>query len=481
MPPTLDSTPSILADIIRPSLVTLYILRCFYIDEKTRAGVAKAIAEGMERLLSRARSGRLGKKLSGRGKGKKPLDLEHDIDTDVESPAATAGTEVDVDVDASRLSSDQFSISPTPPAVYGSTVSLAEAPSPMTTIEPNTKPGSRRSSISQAGKKPSLQHVGFQSPEVVATGSAFETEAEAETETEPTTPKPMTGGPPRKSVSGRRGRIMPALMSLVSRTASGKSQHSVRGPQSTTAVRRMAAYKAVDDNFPTTKPAHVAIGSGSMMVQVAERISQYPHTRLANVTFVSTGVASEHIMASYKLRPITALNLLSPEQRIDVYFDSADEVDDELNCIRGRTTNLHLERLIALRADCFVCTVDYHKRVPTLFTAGGTMPVEVTPESYFHVLGELRASGATAALRSGSPAVSGPCFTTRGMYFVDVGWPALQDSSGDVKRLADMVKGIYGVVDHGLFYAGDGIWNGRPSKVYVGLEDGTVETLEAPE
>lgn len=161
---------------------------------------------------------------------------------------------------------------------------------------------------------------------------------------------------------------MPLLISLISnaKRTTSRENRSLRRSKSITTVRRLAAYKAASDNFPTTRPAYIAIGSGALMLQVAERISQYSYSQLAGVTFVSTGAASEH----YKLRPIISLNLLSPETKIDVYLDTADKVDDNLNCIRGRTGNLHLERMVALRSECFVCTIDYHKRVPTLFTKG---------------------------------------------------------------------------------------------------------------
>ncbi|KAK6510668.1 hypothetical protein TWF506_009770 [Arthrobotrys conoides] len=476
------------------SLVIIYILRnfCLHMSEPHRAQISEGILERMEKLLTKVRSAslkrkesNLSRKLSKEGKGKKkaglgsnlePTDLK-DLDSiSINTTDAPPVENKNNGPQPSKRVSQDFSISTTPPGAYGSTYSLTEGPA-LITVEPLPKNSSRRSSLSKPGtRKPSIQHVGFQSPEL---------EPEDQGENDPTpaptpapTPTPSTAGSIKNSKKHKHHH-MPSLISLISNAtrATSKSNRSLRRTRSTTTVRRLAAYKAVSDNFPTTRPAYIAIGAGALMLQVVERISQYSYGQLADVTFVSTGAASEHIMASYKLRPITSLNLLSPETKIDVYFDTADEVDDNLNCIRGRTGNIHLERMVALRSENFICIIDYHKRVPTLFTTGKSMAVEITPESYFWVIKKLRGSKAIASLRSGEPAISGPCITQRGNYIIDATWPSLRDAGEEVEILAEIVKGIYGVVDHGIFYAGEGGWNGRPSKVYVGLEDGAVDTL----
>ncbi|EGX50040.1 hypothetical protein AOL_s00076g391 [Orbilia oligospora ATCC 24927] len=472
------------------SLIIIYILHnfCSHMNEAHRTHISEGILERMEKLLTKVRSASLKRKESNlsrkeeKAKGKKKNDSNSDL-KDIDSISISAAGAADGDSEhvenendggPSKRVSQDFSISTTPPGAYGSTYSLTEGPA-LITVEPLPKNSSRRSSLSKPGRKPSLQHVGFQSPEL-------EPEEEEGGENDHTlTPTPSINGSVKKSKKHKHHHHhhMPSLISLISNAtrATSKSTRSLRRRESTSTVRRLAAYKAVNDNFPTTRPAYIAIGSGALMLQIVERISQYSYNQLADVTFVSTGAASEHIMASYKLRPITSLNLLSPETKIDVYFDTADKVDDNLNCIRGRTGNLHLERMVALRSECFVCIIDYHKRVPTLFTNGKSMAVEITPESYFYVIKGLRGTKAIASLRSGEPAISGPCITQRGNYIIDATWPSLRDAGEEVEALAEIVKGIYGVVDHGLFYAGGNGWNGRPNKVYVGLEDGAVDTL----
>ncbi|KAK6511597.1 hypothetical protein TWF481_000512 [Arthrobotrys musiformis] len=478
---TISTTRSPAVKNVIASLIIIYILRnfCTQMNEARRARISEDILKRMERLLTRVRSASLKRRESSlsknEGKGKRKGDDDQGGEESIVPPATTEQPVEDEnggEPGGSKRVSREFSISTTPPGAYGSSaVSLTEGPT-VTTVEPLPKNSSRRSSMSKPGRKPSLQHVGFQSPELEP--------EDDEGDTPVPTPAPVPSPPRAESIKkpkkDKRHRV-PSIISFISNATTARSNRSLRKRRSTTTIRRLAAYKAVSDNFPTTRPAYIAIGSSALMLHVVERISQYSYNQLADITFVSTGVASEHIMASYKLRPITSLHLLSPETKIDVYFDTADKVDDNLNCIRGRTGNIHLERMVALRSECFVCIIDYRKRVSTLFTLGKSMAVEITPESYFYVVKKLRAAKAVASLRSGEPMMAGPCVTGRGNYVIDATWQALADSGDEVEVLAEIVKGIYGVVDHGLFYAGAGGWNGRPSKIYVGLEDGAVDSL----
>jgi hypothetical protein len=66
---------------------------------------------------------------------------------------------------------------------------------------------------------------------------------------------------------------------------------------------------------------------------------------------------------------------------LDVAFDGADEVDAELNCIKGGGACLFQEKLVAERAKKFVCVADYRKRQERLLTNWPTIPIEVAPLS----------------------------------------------------------------------------------------------------
>lgn len=108
-------------------------------------------------------------------------------------------------------------------------------------------------------------------------------------------------------------------------------------------AKRLAAYRAVDEHFPTNA-RYVGIGSGSTVVYVVERIAQFARERTDHVTFVPTGYQSRELIlkAGLKLGSIE----MCPE--LDVVFDGADEVDPFLNCIKGGGACLFQEKLVAI-------------------------------------------------------------------------------------------------------------------------------------
>lgn len=46
---------------------------------------------------------------------------------------------------------------------------------------------------------------------------------------------------------------------------------------------------------------------------------------------------------------------LPPSDLIDVAFDGADEIDNDLNCIKGGGACLYQEKLVATQAKKFIC------------------------------------------------------------------------------------------------------------------------------
>lgn len=116
-------------------------------------------------------------------------------------------------------------------------------------------------------------------------------------------------------------------------------------------AKRAAAVRAVEENFDPSA-SHVGIGSGTTIVYVVEAIkerSTNPHIR-----FVPTGYQSRQVIVHAGLTPI-AFDSLPENTRLDIAFDGADEVDEELNCIKGGGACLFQEKLVAERAKRFVC------------------------------------------------------------------------------------------------------------------------------
>lgn len=72
------------------------------------------------------------------------------------------------------------------------------------------------------------------------------------------------------------------------------------------------------------------------------------------IYFVPTGFQSRKVIESAGLFPM-AFDSLPEDIMLDVAFDGADEVDDELNCIKGGGACLFQEKLVATRSKRFIC------------------------------------------------------------------------------------------------------------------------------
>ncbi|KAH0547668.1 hypothetical protein FGG08_000157 [Glutinoglossum americanum] len=256
------------------------------------------------------------------------------------------------------------------------------------------------------------------------------------------------------------------------------------------AAKRAAAYHAVSDHL-LPNHTYVGIGSGSTIVYVVEAISTLPRSLTSHMTFLTTGHQSRALIYDAGLR-YTNIDTLPLDgagavRMLDVAFDGADEVDAELNVIKGGGACLFQEKLVVVSAKKFVCVADHRKLSPSLLTSFPSIPVEILPLSTQHVLASLRLLGSPSpTLRSGLPAKAGPVITDNAGFIVDAPFPPLlpsqepsdEGSRHDVATLAKRIKEIVGVVEVGLFFGAQ-----KPAVVYFGMDDGgvMVKTLEKTE
>ena len=118
------------------------------------------------------------------------------------------------------------------------------------------------------------------------------------------------------------------------------------------AAKRAAAQEAVRQHFPDD-PRFVGIGSGTTVKYVVEAITELGRD-VTRVGFVPTGYQSKQLIINAGLIPIE-FDALPDGVMIDVAFDGADEVDEDLNCIKGGGACLYQEKLVAMRAKQFIC------------------------------------------------------------------------------------------------------------------------------
>lgn len=119
-------------------------------------------------------------------------------------------------------------------------------------------------------------------------------------------------------------------------------------------AKKKAAIKAVDDHFDP-KSTFVGIGSGTTIIYVVEAIKEkLKDAHNDTIRFVPTGYQSRQVIVKAGLMPI-AFDDLPEGVLFDVCFDGADEVDEDLNCVKGGGACLFQEKLVAERSKKFVC------------------------------------------------------------------------------------------------------------------------------
>jgi ribose 5-phosphate isomerase A len=125
--------------------------------------------------------------------------------------------------------------------------------------------------------------------------------------------------------------------------------------------------------------------------------------------------------------------------------DGADEVDPDLNLIKGLGRALLREKIVACHAECFLVIVDVSKLVTRLGTQA-PLPVEIVQfEAAAHVrwLNTLNCRAELWLEADGSPIV-----TDNGNYLARC-WFA--DGIEDPCALARCLADRPGIVEHGLF------------------------------
>jgi len=111
----------------------------------------------------------------------------------------------------------------------------------------------------------------------------------------------------------------------------------------------------------------LGIGSGSTIKYVVDAIAENLAKQAdpkPKIVFVPTGYQSRQVILAAGLTPLL-FDQLPDDVVLDVAFDGADEVDDDLNCIKGGGACLFQEKLVAQRAKKFVCVAGTSHTTPS--------------------------------------------------------------------------------------------------------------------
>jgi ribose 5-phosphate isomerase A len=214
----------------------------------------------------------------------------------------------------------------------------------------------------------------------------------------------------------------------------------------------------------------LGLGTGSTAAHALDRLGDLLRAgALPGVAGVPTSLKTELHAARVGI-PL----LLLDGAQIRLSIDGADEVDPDLNLVKGRGGSLLREKMIEGAGERFVVIVDESKLVPRLGCTGA-VPVEVVPFGAPHTLGLIRKvfdglPGFHARLRTVADGdlVSAPFVTDNGNYIVEM---FFEDGiRGDLQDISDRLLRITGVVEHGMFL-------GMATTVIVANNDGTVSVL----
>lgn len=130
---------------------------------------------------------------------------------------------------------------------------------------------------------------------------------------------------------------------------------------------------------------------------------------------------------------------LNQTGELDLYIDGADEVNENLQLIKGGGGALTREKIVAAASKQFICMVDESKWVKQL-GVGFPLPIEVLPQARSYVARELVKMGGEPVYREGFVTDYGNLILD--VYDLDITDPVAIESR---------VNNIVGVVCNGIF------------------------------
>ncbi len=204
----------------------------------------------------------------------------------------------------------------------------------------------------------------------------------------------------------------------------------------------------------------VGVGTGSTMEKFVKLLSDLRES-LRGKYFLASSMETSLRLKEAGLRVVdfTAVDY------VDVYVDSADKVDINLNMIKGGGAALTLEKLLSYYSKLNVFVVDHGKLVNNLHNE--YVPVDVLPQSLTLLTNYLGRLGYEFSIRYSGKGRFGPVLSDVGGVIVDVKLPPNEGLEDFERRL----KGLPGVIEVGLFI-------GLADVVIVGYED-RVESLRS--
>ena len=200
----------------------------------------------------------------------------------------------------------------------------------------------------------------------------------------------------------------------------------------------------------------LGLGSGRAVWGVAEGLGA--HAARPELVVCASPETARLVIAA-------GIPVATPEEapELDLALDGADEVTRELTVLKGGGGALLREKLVIESAARCVIVAEARKLVAHL-GEGWRLPVEVVRFGWEGTRARLLGLVRDAELRSGPDGA--PFVTDEGHYLLDCALSARAETA----PLATAIKGLTGVVEHGLFLE-------HAQSALLGCPDGSLEQL----
>ncbi len=205
----------------------------------------------------------------------------------------------------------------------------------------------------------------------------------------------------------------------------------------------------------------VGLGSGTTAAFAIAALGE--RKKQENLTLL--GVPSSYQAFQLAVQHGIPVTTLEEHPVLDVNIDGADQIDADLNLIKGGGAALTREKIVASSAKFNIYIADDKKKVQVLGEANQSVPIEVLPFALALVQRRLQKLGGTPVLRE-TKGKLGPVISDNGNVIIDVAFGPIIDPA----NLNMQIKLIPGVVETGLFV-------GLTSMVYLGSVS-TVQQFE---
>lgn len=202
----------------------------------------------------------------------------------------------------------------------------------------------------------------------------------------------------------------------------------------------------------------VGLGTGSTAAYFVAELGR----RVAEENLQITAVTTSSVTSEQAKRLDIPLKDIDDVAIIDLTVDGADEVDADLNGIKGGGAALLMEKIVASYSKDYIWIADDSKMVTHL--GAFPLPVEVVIFGSGQLFRRFEKLGFNPSFRV--DAAGKYLITDMGNYIIDLHLKEIKEP----QRLAKLLDETVGVVEHGLF-------NDMVKTVIVGSSDGDVKII----